>query len=171
MCLCLSVCECPALPQRQSAMPSSTVQVPLVTSDWLVAPLYCISLFLPLLHSSLILALLCLFIWASDMRLESLVFTVVYFDRWKSCIRCTCNMLGHKLLLGVLALWGSDQSLGNSEVRERRSQVNVDGSSWGLFPSLNGVHVPLFSLSSKVCAVCPTFVPGAQWPHQANHGQ
>lgn len=29
-------------------MPSSTVQVPLVTSDWLVAPLYCMSLFLPL---------------------------------------------------------------------------------------------------------------------------
>lgn len=109
-------------------MPSSTDQVPLVTSDWLVAPLYCMSLFLPLLHSSLILALLCLFIWASDMRLEFLVFTVVYFDRWKSCIRCTCNMLGHKLLLGVLALWGSDQSLGNSEVQERRSQVNVDGS-------------------------------------------
>uniref|UniRef100_A0A8C0UI68 Cilia and flagella associated protein 20 n=1 Tax=Cyanistes caeruleus TaxID=156563 RepID=A0A8C0UI68_CYACU len=69
------------------------------------------------------------------MRLESLVFTAAYFDRWKSRTLCMCSTLGHKLLL---ALWGSDQSPGNSEVQESRSQVNADGSSWGLIPSLNG---------------------------------
>lgn len=53
-----------------------------------------------------------------------------------------CSMLGHKLLL---ALWGSDQSLGNSKVQESRSQVNVDGSSWGLTPSLNGAVCASFS--------------------------
>lgn len=72
------------------------------------------------------------------MRLESLVFTVAYLDRSKSCIQCPCSMLGHKLFLGVMALWGSDQSLENSDVQDNRSQVNADGSSWDLFPPLSG---------------------------------
>ncbi|XP_009699213.1 PREDICTED: UPF0468 protein C16orf80 homolog [Cariama cristata] len=55
-------------------------------------------------------------------------FSFLYVNRCfrsKSCTQCLCSMLGRKLLLGVLALWDGDQSLGNSDVQDNGSQVNV----------------------------------------------
>lgn len=111
-----------------------------LSDQWLAGgpPVLLVLVFTPYCTQVLFLLFyVCLF----DVRLESLVFAAASFDRWKSCTRCTCSMLGYKLLL---ALWGSDQSLGNSKVQESRSQVNVDGFSWGLIPSLNGAACASF---------------------------
>lgn len=57
-------------------MPSSTDQVPLVTTGWLVVPLYYLSLFLPLIPLKFDSCSF-LFIQTSDTRLESVVFTLI----------------------------------------------------------------------------------------------
>lgn len=57
---------------------------------------------------ALALTLFLLFVWAFYMRLESLVFTVAWLNKFMSCTQSSCS---HRLCLGGLALWGGDQIL------------------------------------------------------------